>query len=96
VTAFWSPRQLPITRPIAAFFADDDESPIDEENRGQIGFRVPTIMASPYARPGFVDHRIYDHTSILRFIESGRRLFGRGCEVLQDLISSDEHVRRGC
>src|SRR5439155_21537005 len=39
------------------------------ENRGQTGFRVPTIMASPYARPGFVDHRIYDHTSILRFIE---------------------------
>jgi len=145
VTAFWGPRLLPITRPIAAFFADaaagllprvvfldpsfmsgfrtddhphgdmrvaqrftktlfrafresphwgsgvffitydewggffdhvtppslpdNDESSIDEENRGQTGFRVPTIMASPYAQPGFVDHRIYDHTSILRFIE---------------------------
>lgn len=35
----------------------------------QAGFRVPTMMLSPYAQPGFVDHRTYDHTSILRFIE---------------------------
>jgi hypothetical protein len=26
-------------------------------------------MASPYCRPGYVDHRTYDHTSILRFLE---------------------------
>ena len=48
---------------------DDRASPIDAKNFGQAGFRVPTILASPYARPGFVDHRVYDHTSILRFIE---------------------------
>jgi phospholipase C len=36
---------------------------------GLAGFRVPTILASPYARPGFVDHRTYDHTSMLRFVE---------------------------
>jgi phospholipase C len=41
----------------------------DEENFGQAGFRVPTVVASPYARPGYVDHRTYDHTSILRFLE---------------------------
>lgn len=35
----------------------------------QSGFRVPTVMASPYARPGYVDHRTYDHTSIARFLE---------------------------
>ena len=28
-----------------------------------------TIMASPYARQNYVDHRVYDHTSILRFLE---------------------------
>ena len=44
-------------------------SPVDDENFGQAGFRVPTIVASPYARPGFVDHRLYDHTSIMRFLE---------------------------
>jgi hypothetical protein len=30
---------------------------------------VPTVLASPYARPGMVDDRTYDHTSILRFLE---------------------------
>jgi phospholipase C len=44
-------------------------SPVDDDNFGQAGFRVPTILASPYARPGFVDHRTYDHTSIMRFLE---------------------------
>jgi len=34
------------------------------------GFRVPLLVVSPYARPGFVSHTIYDHTSILRFIET--------------------------
>ena len=50
-------------------FADDRGTRIDADNFGQAGFRVPTILASPYARPGSVDHDRYDHTSILRFIE---------------------------
>ena len=41
----------------------------DNENFGQAGFRVPTIVASPYSKPGYVDHRTYDHTSIMRFLE---------------------------
>jgi phospholipase C len=35
----------------------------------QTGFRIPTIVASPYGPRGGVDHTVYDHTSILRFIE---------------------------
>jgi len=34
------------------------------------GTRVPTIIISPYAKRHFVDHTVYDTTSILRFIES--------------------------
>jgi phospholipase C len=34
------------------------------------GIRVPTIVVSPYAKRHFVSHRVYDHTSILRFIET--------------------------
>lgn len=49
--------------------ADDRSSPDDAANFAQAGFRVPTIVASPYSRPGSVDHTVYDHTSILRFIE---------------------------
>ena len=44
-------------------------APTTPNDFGQAGFRVPTVLASPYARPGFVDHRQYDHTSILRFLE---------------------------
>ncbi|HEY7066736.1 MAG TPA: alkaline phosphatase family protein [Chloroflexota bacterium] len=34
------------------------------------GLRVPTLIISPYARRGFVDHTVYDTTSILAFIEA--------------------------
>lgn len=49
--------------------ADDRASEIDVEDFSQAGFRVPTILASPFARPGYVDHRTYDHTSIMRFLQ---------------------------
>ena len=50
-------------------FLDDRSSAVDADNFGQAGFRIPTILASPFAQRGFVDHRTYDHTSILRFLE---------------------------
>ena len=34
------------------------------------GFRVPLIVVSPYAKPHYVSHVIYDHTSITRFVET--------------------------
>jgi acid phosphatase len=34
------------------------------------GTRVPAIIISPFARRGFVDHTVYDTTSILKFIET--------------------------
>jgi len=36
----------------------------------QYGVRVPLLVVSPWARRHFVSHRVYDHTSILRFIEA--------------------------
>jgi len=36
----------------------------------RLGFRVPFIVVSPYAKRHFVSHTTYDHTSILRFIEA--------------------------
>ena len=32
------------------------------------GTRIPAIIVSPFAKKGFVDHTLYDTTSILRFI----------------------------
>jgi phospholipase C len=34
-----------------------------------LGFRVPMIVVSPYARRGFVSHTQYEPASILRFVE---------------------------
>ena len=35
-----------------------------------LGFRVPLLIISPYAKRGFVDNALNDHTSILKFIET--------------------------
>jgi phospholipase C len=34
-----------------------------------LGFRVPLIVVSPYAKQGYVSHVRYEHGSLLRFIE---------------------------
>ncbi|HJQ84772.1 MAG TPA: alkaline phosphatase family protein [Candidatus Binatia bacterium] len=34
------------------------------------GIRVPAVVISPYARRKYVSRKVYDHTSILRFIET--------------------------
>jgi phospholipase C len=33
------------------------------------GFRVPSLLISPYAKRGYIDHTVLDTTSILKFIE---------------------------
>jgi phospholipase C len=35
---------------------------------GQMGFRIPAVLVSPYARRGHVDHTIYGFESILKMI----------------------------
>jgi phospholipase C len=38
------------------------------------GFRVPLIVVSPYAKRGYVSHELYDHSSVLRFIQAKFRV----------------------
>lgn len=38
-----------------------------------LGFRVPMLVVSPYARRGYISGQVYEHASILKFIE---RRFG--------------------
>lgn len=35
----------------------------------RLGFRVPAVIVSPYAKPDYVTDQVYDHTSILKLIE---------------------------
>ncbi|MEZ4293939.1 MAG: alkaline phosphatase family protein [Polyangiaceae bacterium] len=43
----------------------DPEVPFD-----QLGIRVPMMVISPYAKKHHVSHAVYDHTSIVRFVEA--------------------------
>jgi phospholipase C len=36
----------------------------------RLGIRVPFVVVSAFSKRHFVSHRVYDHTSILRFIET--------------------------
>ncbi len=39
------------------------------DTEGRLGFRVPCLIISPYARRNFIGHEQFDHTSILKMIE---------------------------
>lgn len=43
-------------------------SPDLDKDFGQMGFRIPAVVVSPYARRGHVDHSIYGFESILKLI----------------------------
>ncbi|MFN8639716.1 MAG: alkaline phosphatase family protein [Dehalococcoidia bacterium] len=46
-----------------------DHVPPAESDGARLGFRVPALLVSPFARRGAVDHTVLEHASILRFIE---------------------------
>jgi phospholipase C len=47
-----------------------DHVPPPQVDFGGLGFRVPALLVSPYARKGYIDHTALEHTSILKFIET--------------------------
>ena len=55
-------------------FYDHVEPPVVERwidgRPSRYGHRVPCLVISPYARPGYVAHTLYSHVSILRFAET--------------------------
>jgi phospholipase C len=57
-------------------FPPDDVPPDPTRTKGvaggydRLGFRVPTVIVSPYARKDYVSHVVHDHTSVLRLIET--------------------------
>ncbi len=50
------------------------------------GFRVPTVVVSPYAKRSYVSHTVYDHTSILALVE---RKFNLPAITLRDANAND-------
>ncbi|MBR7826900.1 phospholipase C, phosphocholine-specific [Actinospica sp. MGRD01-02] len=41
-----------------------------------LGYRVPMVIASPWTRGGWVDSQTYDHTSVIRFMETWTTALG--------------------
>jgi phospholipase C len=48
----------------------DDHVPPPQVDQFGLGPRVPLLIISPYAKPGYVSHTLYEHTSVLKFIET--------------------------
>lgn len=46
----------------------DTVAPPQVDNLG-LGFRVPALIISPYAKAGYIDHTVYSFESTLKFIE---------------------------
>jgi phospholipase C len=51
-----------------------DHVPPPQLTFGGLGFRVPAIVVSPYARQGYIAHQQYEFGSILRFVEDNWQL----------------------
>ena len=56
----------PLLRKELAELANADTGPAVYD---RLGFRVPAVIVSPYARPDFVLHEVLDHTSVLKLLE---------------------------
>jgi phospholipase C len=62
----------------------DHVAPPQVDGHG-LGFRVPLLMVSPFAKHGYVDHTLSDHTSLMKFVE---RTFGLLPLTQRDATSS--------
>lgn len=68
--------QSPYWKDTAIFLTYDDYGgtydhvPPPNVDRWGYGGRVPLLVISPYAKKGFVDSTLYDHTSTMKFIET--------------------------
>jgi phospholipase C len=52
----------------------DHVAPPGPREDGGLGFRVPMIVVSPYAKGGYISHERYEFGSIVRFVEDNWRL----------------------
>ncbi|HTX59384.1 MAG TPA: alkaline phosphatase family protein [Verrucomicrobiae bacterium] len=52
----------------------DHVAPPGPYTYGGLGFRVPMIVVSPYAKKGYITHRRYEFGSIVRFVEDNWNL----------------------
>jgi phospholipase C len=47
-----------------------DHVPPPQLDQDGLGPRVPLLIISPFAKPGYISHTVYEHSSILKFVET--------------------------
>jgi len=63
-----------------------DHAPPPTVDRFGFGPRVPLLIISPWAKPGYISHNVLEFSSVLKFIETR---FGLSQLTQRDAISSD-------
>jgi phospholipase C len=63
-----------------------DHVPPPQVDEFGLGPRIPALIVSPYAKPGFISHTVYDLTSVLKFIE---QRFGLSALSARDAAAND-------
>jgi phospholipase C len=54
---------------IGSYLKKVEDQDVGPGTYDRYGFRVPAVIVSPYARPGYVTSTVYDHTSILKLVQ---------------------------
>lgn len=73
-TAEWDHTVIVLTWDDWGGFYDHVAPPRGPNAHIMYGFRVPAIIISPYAKPGFVDHTTYSFTSMIKLVEDAFKL----------------------
>jgi phospholipase C len=67
MTRFWWLRL--VLRMLPSYARRIEEADAGPSSYDQLGFRVPAVVVSPFAKSNHVSSTTYDHTSVLKFIE---------------------------
>ena len=85
---FWQSTAIIVTWDDYGGFYDHVKPPyIDQYGEG---FRVPTLVISPWAKAGFIDHTQYEFSSMLRLAEDNFQLatLGHRDSLVNDMMGS--------
>jgi phospholipase C len=67
---YWNSSAVIVTHNEAGGWYDHVKPPYNNNTNELKGFRVPTLIVSPYVDRGYIDSNPYDITSVLNFIRS--------------------------
>jgi len=84
---YWNSSAVFITYDESGGYYDHVAPPQIDGN--QLGFRVPLMVVSPFAKEGYISHTILTHTSLVAFIDYNWKLPGLSQMVLDSNLPLD-------